>query len=221
MRHAIWGILFLGSTGLAAGLPAPDPASWEPASAAGPALFIATPISVEDFRNPPNKDYACHATPADAHQGSSQQGACFSNACGLERITFKPVQVLAGTVPTRVSLNSILGEWCTSVSAPGREFLVALLPDKHWSLFEVVEVQGRSLVVPSYSGCVGDVDLKPLLAKQGIEWAAAGDKKQMAWRMNWRDEAPEGPCGEWIPQEQFQKVLPLATVVDSWKNKHP
>jgi hypothetical protein len=138
----------------------------------------------------------------------------------LERITFKPIQALAGNVPAIVSLNSLLGEWCASVSAPGRKFLVALLPDKHWAVSEVVEVQGTPLVVLDYTGCMGDVDLKPLLAKQGIELAAAGDRKQMAWRTDWRDEVPPGTCTEWIPQDQFQKALPLATVVESWKDKH-
>jgi len=194
---------------------APDPTTWELATASGPALFIGEPTGVEDFRNPPGVDYACRATT------KTSQGGCFSNACGLERITFKPVHTLAGLLPASVSLNRVLGEWCTSVSAPGRRFLVALLPDKHWSVFEVVTFQGQSLAVPDYTGCLGDVDLKPLLAKQGIEFDAAGDLKQIAWRMEWHAEAPKGPCGQWIPQDQFRKALPLATVIESWKNKHP
>jgi len=208
--------LLLGLSLTAAATDAPDPATWEPASAAGPALFIAEATGVEDFRNPPGVDYACHAATK-----TKDQAGCFSNACGLERISFKPTQTLAGRVPSSIALNRVLGEWCTSVNAPGRKFLVALLPDKHWSLFEVVTAQGQSLAIPDYSGCLGDVDLKPLLAKQGIELAALSDQRQMAWRMEWHDEAPKGPCGQWIPQDQFQKALPLATVVESWKNKHP
>jgi len=228
MRYALLGMVLIGSTALAAALPAPDPNDWEPASIAGPALFIGEFAGVEDFQNSESVRYACHVTapgaPAtDVHSPDGKQlgPVCISNSCGLERITFRLVQVLAGDVPASVSINSLLGEWCTSVSAPGRKFLVAILPDKHWSVSEVIEVQGKSFAVPDYTGCMGDVDLKPLLPKQGIELAAAGDRKQMAWRTDWHDEVAPGPCSEWIPQDQFQKVLPLATVTDSWKNKHP
>lgn len=209
-------MFLFGTAAVASGLPAPDPVAWKPASVAGPALFMAAPVAVEDFRNPPGMDYGCRVTPAHA-----KQSGCFSNACGLERITFKPAQVFAGTVPDPVSLNRVLGEWCTAISAPGRRFLVAILPDRHWSLFEVVEVQGQALAVPDFAGCLGDVDLKPLLPKQGIALAAAADRKRMAWRVEWHDEVPQGPCSQWISQDQFQKSLPLATVIDSWKNKHP
>ena len=228
MRYAMLGMMLLGGTALAAALPAPDPVSWEPASIAGPALFIGEFTGVEDFQNSGDVQYDCHAASSGdpATDGRSADGKqrgriCVSNSCGLERITFRPVQVLAGEVPASVWINNLLGEWCTSVSAPGRKFLVAILPDKHWSVSEVIEVQGKSFAVPDYTGCMGDVDLKPLLPKQGIELAAAGDRKQMAWRTDWHDEVAPGPCSEWIPQDQFQKVLPLATVTDSWKNKHP
>jgi len=215
MRYRILACLCMGlaTTAARAASPAPDPASWQPASIAGPVLFIGEVTQTEAFRNPPNVDYACHAVMTGEKKNST---ACISNACGLERISLKTQKVIAGEVPSTVTLNRILGEWCEGVTATGRKFLVAILPDKRWSVFEIMDDGSDPLVLPNLVGCLGEVDIKPLLGTQGTELPSAYDAKKMRWRTEWGQGIHTQDCDAWIPKSQTNRALTLDALTKAW-----
>jgi hypothetical protein len=196
--------------------PAPDPATWQPASIAGPALFIGEVSRIEDFRNPPNTNYDCHVVMSGPDK---TKGSCFSNACGLETISIKTGKVFAGRVPPMVSLNSVLGEWCESVSAKDKEFLVAILPDMAWTVFEILGDGPDPAVLPNYRGCLGDLDIKPLLQSQGKDLAPGYDGEKTRWRKNWNGDVHTKDCDTWIPQDQENKTLTLDALVALWNGR--
>jgi hypothetical protein len=211
------GISLMGFavTAASAASPAPDPVAWQPASIAGPALFVGEVARVEEFRNPPGVDYACHAVTSGSHKDSSH---CMSNACGLERTTLKVEQSIQGSARPEVSLNSVLGEWCAGVSVTGRRFLIAVLPDGNWSAFEVIKDAGRALVLPDVTGCLGRVDIPMLLQTAGIDVDSAMSPT-MDWREKWTPMVG-ADCPRWMPESLDKKALPIATVIDAWKTKY-
>ena len=191
---------------------APDPASWQPASIAGPALFAGQVTDIEEFRNPPDVDYACHAVMSGPHKN---RGGCISNACGLERITIKTEQMFRGNVSPKVSLNRIVGEWCEGVSVTGRKFLIAVLPDGNWSAFEVISDNERVLALPDFTGCLGKIGIPALLQTAGVDIDSA-TAPAMAWRSKWTP-AISDDCPQWMPESLDKKALAIDTVVAAWK----
>ena len=190
----------------------PDPASWQPTDVTGPALFVGTVIKTEEFRNPSNVDYACHAV-MDAQPKFSS--LCVSNACGLERTTIKTDTVYAGSVSAKVFINSILGEWCEGASVTGRKFLIAVLPDGNWSAFEVISDNGRMLVLPDITGCLGKVDIAGLLRNSGVDVDSAMGPA-MDWRTKWTP-AVGTDCPQWMSESLDNKALAIDTVITAWK----
>ena len=194
---------------------APDPANWRPASIPGPALFTGEVTDIEEFRNPPDVDYACHAVMKGPTNPTGLSSICVSNACGLERITIRTEQALQGNVPPKVSLHSILGEWCEGVSVTGRKFLVAVLPDGDWSAFEVISDNGRALALPDITGCLGKVDIPALLQQSGVDMDSAMSPA-MDWRKKWTHTVGDD-CPGWMPESLDKRALPLDSVIGAWK----
>ncbi|MFI4967771.1 MAG: hypothetical protein ACHQAU_03500 [Gammaproteobacteria bacterium] len=211
------GIVLVGLMVAARAAPSlpPDPSTWRPADLDGPALFVGEVTQVQDFKNPRGVDYACHAVTAGPHKNVSQ---CISNACGLEQITLKVEQTVQGNTVSKVTLNRVLGEWCTVVVITGRKFLIAVLPDGNWAALEVLDDHGHALALPDISGCLGKVDLPSLLQKAGIDMASAMDPS-MDWRSEWAPAAGTD-CPGWMPESLDKKALPLAAVLDAWKAKY-
>ena len=213
MRPVAVSVFLMGLVALTVNAaPAPDPASWKPASITGPALFTGEVTDIEEFRNPPGVDYACHAVTSGPHKN---QSSCLSNACGLERITLKTEQALQGPVPSKVTLNHIVGEWCKGVSVSGRRFLIAILPGGEWAAFEVIGDNGRTLALPDIGGCLGKVDVAALLDKSGVELGSAIGPT-MDWRKEWT-LAIGGDCTAWMPESLDKKALPLDSLIGAWK----
>ena len=211
-RNPFMGVVLAGLAVTAAYAAAPDPINWRPTDVTGPALFIGVVTQTEEFRNPPNVDYACH-TVMDAHPKVSS--LCVSNACGLERMTIRTDTVYAGSVAAKITISSILGEWCEGASVSGRKFLIAVLPDGNWSAFEVISKDDRQLALPDITGCLGKVDIPHLLQVSGVVMDSAIGPS-MGWRTKWTP-AIGADCPKWMPESLDKKALAIDTIVAAWK----
>ena len=82
-----------------------------------------------------------------------------------------------------------------------------------------MDTETDPLVLPDNSGCLGDLDLKPLLTSEGKELGPFHSKDYLEWRTQW-PESDLKPCQIRLTKDLEYKTLPLSRVVAVWKEQH-
>ena len=200
-------------------LPPPDPLTWQSINVNGPALFVARAIRSEEFKNSTGADYTCRTVNGQRADTSSLREICISNSCGLDRYTLLTETIYQGTVPPQIVLYSEMGEWCDSTYVDGQRFLIAVPAKGHWSASELMDGGADPLVLLDNSGCLGDLDMKPLLVTEGKDIGPFHSKDYLEWRTQWPESALK-PCQIRLPKDIEYKALPLSRVIAAWKEQH-
>ena len=195
----------------------PDVIHWKPASVPGPALFVGTLIRSEKFNNPPDGDYATRTL---YNRNSPPSLSEISNACGLEKLIFSVNESFSGRMPRRVILNRVTGEWCEGVEATGEKFLVTIGKNRKWYATKVIQLNGKTVVLPPLGGCLGNIDLKKALKNNGIPLPKGAYGDALKWRVLWADTVYKPQCWKKLSQSMAQKGIALKTVEKLWRNRY-
>jgi hypothetical protein len=152
---------------------------------------------------------------------SSDIPACPVGACGFEVLTLRTIQVFSYKVPTEIKLYHPQTGDCKETEVLGRRLLVSVLPDGTWSVFQVLHYDHDSLAtaLPNESGCLGSLDIKPVLpTKGGLRERPSIIDRAASWRADLTEHSAVASCGTAIPEQLNDVAVRLTALVNTWQD---